>query len=288
MDRREFLKRLENIKTDKGGRNNSRSPNKPLLLLYALGQFLQGNKQFTYEATFPKLASLLEEYGPSVKSEQNTWDPFVRLKNDGIWYITPDIDTGGTKVRKGDLVSNKVLGKFIDEVLKLLQSDRSVVSEAAGILLDNHFPETLHDEILKRTNLDIGVRTYKKRDSSFRKKIMSIYEGSCAVCGFQAKMNEVIVGVEAAHIKWHEAHGPDSEENGMALCSLHHKLFDKGIFTVTPDYEIIVSEQATGKGTFDTLVSEFHGKGIVKPSSTIYLPSLEFTEWHVKEVFKSY
>ncbi|SDJ09204.1 phosphorothioated DNA-binding restriction endonuclease [Salimicrobium halophilum] len=288
MNKGNLINQLDKIKTDKGGRNNSRSPNKPLLLLYALGQFLRGNKQLWYKETAKNLVSLLDEYGPSIKGEQNTWDPFVRLKNDGIWYVTPDIETAGARVRKRDLVNTNILGGFTDEVIQLFQMDKSVVSEAASILLNNHFPETLHDEILKRTGFDIGVRTYKKRNPAFRRKIMEAYDERCAVCGFQAKMNEAIVAVEAAHIKWHEAHGPDTEENGMALCSLHHKLFDKGIFTVTPGYEIVVSDRATGRGPFKALVTDFHGKDIMKPASTIYLPSPEFTEWHVKEVFKSY
>jgi putative restriction endonuclease len=40
------------------------------------------------------------------------------------------------------------------------------------------------------------------------------------------------LGLEAAHIKWFQAGGPDIEANGLAMCSLHHKLFDLGVFTI--------------------------------------------------------
>jgi putative restriction endonuclease len=53
----------------------------------------------------------------------------------------------------------------------------------------------------------------------------------------------VSMGVEAAHIKWHQFGGPDVEANGFALCALHHALFDRGTFTVDPSGRIELSEQ---------------------------------------------
>jgi HNH endonuclease len=47
-------------------------------------------------------------------------------------------------------------------------------------------------------------------------------------------------GLEAAHIKWFQARGPDVVQNGLALCSLHHKIFDLGAFTVLPESHQIV------------------------------------------------
>ncbi len=42
------------------------------------------------------------------------------------------------------------------------------------------------------------------------------------VCGFNVRIADSLVALEAAHIKWHQAGGPDMEYNGIALCSLHH------------------------------------------------------------------
>jgi predicted restriction endonuclease len=50
----------------------------------------------------------------------------------------------------------------------------------------------------------------------------------------------------AAHIRWHLAHGPDVECNWLALCVLHHKLFDLGAFTLSQDGMLVVSELANG------------------------------------------
>jgi putative restriction endonuclease len=40
--------------------------------------------------------------------------------------------------------------------------------------------------------------------------------------------------------------GPDDVDNGLCLCSLHHKLFDKGVLGVDDGHRILVSQQFVG------------------------------------------
>jgi putative restriction endonuclease len=44
--------------------------------------------------------------------------------------------------------------------------------------------------------------------------------------------------------------GPDEESNGPALCTLHHKLFDRGVFTLSDTLNVVVSERASGTRGF--------------------------------------
>jgi putative restriction endonuclease len=74
--------------------------------------------------------------------------------------------------------------------------------------------------------------------------VLTAYQFQCAGCGFNVRVGDLLVFLEAAHIKWHQAGGPDSEANGVALCALHHKLFDRGAFTLSKDMKIQVSEKA--------------------------------------------
>lgn len=94
------------------------------------------------------------------------------------------------------------------------------------------------------------------------------------------------VALEAAHIKWHQAGGPDVEVNGLALCSLHHKLFDRGAFTLSNDLEILVSDGAYGSVGFQEWLMRFHGQKLNFPQRQTYYPSENYTRWHVKEVFQ--
>ena len=128
--------------------------------------------------------------------------------------------------------------------------------------------------------------TRRKRDPAFRARILTAYEYACAVCGFDVRLGTQVMGLEAAHIQWHQAGGPDEERNGLALCSLHHKAFDLGAFTIQPDCVVLVSEQAYGRRGFEEWLLKFHGQSIREPQRDSYLPAESFLTWHKKEVFK--
>lgn len=42
--------------------------------------------------------------------------------------------------------------------------------------------------------------------------------------------------------------GPDDVDNGLCLCALHHKLFDKGVLGVGDGHRILVSREFVGRG----------------------------------------
>jgi putative restriction endonuclease len=92
--------------------------------------------------------------------------------------------------------------------------------------------------------------------------------------------------LEAAHIKWHQAGGPDVETNGVALCVLHHRVFDLGAFTINSQLTILVSEKANGSRGLDETLLRFHGTTLRKPQRPEFVPQGEFTDWHRQEVFK--
>ena len=72
----------------------------------------------------------------------------------------------------------------------------------------------------------------------------------------------------------------------MALCSLHHKIFDLGAFTLSPKGVLLVSDQANGSaGLQETLLSH-HGKKLRTPQRPEWAPHSSFVGWHEKEVFK--
>jgi uncharacterized protein len=68
----------------------------------------------------------------------------------------------------------------------------------------------------------------RRRDPRFREEILRIYERRCAVCGYDGRLGTTDLAIEAAHIKWHAAGGPDAAENGLALCSFHHVALEPG------------------------------------------------------------
>ncbi|GAA1332524.1 hypothetical protein GCM10009660_07110 [Catellatospora bangladeshensis] len=75
------------------------------------------------------------------------------------------------------------------------------------------------------------------------------WDRQCAFCGFDGQLGAATVGVEAAHIRWFAFDGPDTPDNGLALCSLHHKLFDHGALGLAQDLRITVSAKFTSRTT---------------------------------------
>lgn len=275
-------------------RGGQRAPHKPLLILYALSQCIQTEKRFiSFSEIDQKFKNLLMEFGPTRKSYHPEY-PFWRLQNDGLWELKNAENVtsrkGNTDAKKSELIKYNVLGGFTQEIYNLLISNKDQVPDIASSILEKNFPASIHEDILQAVGLDLEFKenVRKRRDPNFRDKVLNAYEYQCAVCGFNVRVGNSLVAIEAAHIKWHQAGGPDSEENGVALCALHHKLFDRGAFTITNDMEINVSDRAHGTSGFNEWLMAYHGKEIKKPQRPSYYPMPEYVSWHISEVFQGY
>ena len=290
MDKSQLKQLFENMNVWKRG--EERAPHKPLLLLYALGKCQQGEpRALSYAEIDPVLQALLRSFGPSRKSYHSEY-PFWRLQRDGIWELQGaelvSSRQGNTDAKKSDLLKFNVSGGFPESIYEILRENPRLITEIACDLLERNFPSSIHDDILDAVGLELGVETITraKRDPQFRTRILTIYGYTCAVCNFDVRLGESSIGVEAAHIKWHQAGGPDCERNGLALCILHHKLFDRGAFTVSDDRHVQVSENANGSQGFAEWLLSFHGQSIRSPLDSQYKPKDEYLHWHRRQVFR--
>ncbi len=268
-------------------RNGERAPHKPLLLLYALSRLDRNEPRLvSYEAVKENLKHLLVEFGPLRRNYVSSY-PFLRLTSDGIWGLTGKNRLDPRQdFSDGALIDNDTHGGFTEEIYTMLSKDRKLIRELASILLEQNFPETIHDDILNEVGLEMDLTGKLRRDPQFRDRILKAYEYKCAVCGFNVRLGNVLIAVDAAHIKWHQAGGPDREENGIALCTMHHKLFDRGVFTLNESLKLQVAELAHGTEGFEEWLMRYHGKQIRPPQSPLYRPKDSYLNWHVKEVFK--
>jgi putative restriction endonuclease len=196
------------------------------------------------------------------------------------------LKTGDTIPRVAALRSPEVRAGFSDDVQAALAADPGLVTAIAGRILEQHFPESLHQDILDAVGLTFErTLTRRRRDPDFRRRVLNAYEYRCAVCGFDVRLGSVSIALDAAHIRWHQAGGPDEETNGLALCVLHHKIFDLGAFTVS-DGLVLVSDQAHGTSGFHETLMAHHGKAVREPQRPDWRPGPEHLAWHGREVFK--
>lgn len=247
-------------------RANEQAPHKPLLLLLALSDLHNaGRRWLPFSEVEQRLPGLLREFGPR-RTQANANYPFWRLQTDGIWTVR-DAErftrNSSGDVSTGQLRSAHAEGGFTDETYRLLKQQPGLLGDLVSRILETHFPETMHDDIRQALGLDTlyemaaaqPAADRRVRDPRFRELVLNAYGRQCAICGFQLRMGDALVGLDAAHIQWHQAGGPAIVQNGLALCVLHHKLFDRGVFTVLEGLTVAVSELAKGAAVLGDALS---------------------------------
>lgn len=290
METKQLLEIVQNLTIHtKDGR---RSPHKPLMLLYGLGQWQSGRPEWNYGEIEQPMKQLLLEFAP-YNSKANPSNPFWRLRKDGVFSfqnesLVSEDQSGNPSVTL--LRKPEVQATFSPEISDLLQREPESLRTITRYLLEANFPEKLHETILSSVGLDLEPtlpRERRRRDPEFRKKILRAYEHRCAVCQFGLQLDGHSFGIEAAHIQWHTEGGPDVISNGLALCPTHHTLFDYGAFMIDDDLLVGVSQLVTGFDVAGQQLKAMHGLPIGKPTSGTHdYPAPEYLAWHRREVFK--
>ncbi|MFJ6139191.1 phosphorothioated DNA-binding restriction endonuclease [Kitasatospora sp. NPDC092286] len=278
------------------GSNEVRAPHKPLLLLYALGSYQQdAGGELRYGVVEGELKRLLVEYGPPHATTPAY--PFHHLVSDGVWEVRTDRGEGspGTGVR--ELRASGATGRLAAGLRAALARDPSLLGRLVRVLLDSYFPPSLHVELCEAVGLDLeGVETgvpggggggsRRQRDRRMRELILTAYEFQCAFCGYDGALGGSVVGLEAAHVRWWSYDGPDTVDNGLCLCSLHHKLFDKGVMGLGEDHRILVSQRFVGRGEASRQqVLALAGRSVIGPQPGLPAVAGRHREWHVRQVF---
>lgn len=273
-------------------RGGQRAPHKPLLLLLALARVARGEPRLIpFGEIDEPLQGLLKRYGPPRKSYHPEY-PFWRLQNDGLWEVPGSEHLtrrgGQTDVLKSELLKYSVVGGFPEPIYALLRKDATLRMQLASSLLDAHFPASLHADILSEVGLSLEARSRRLgRDAAFRTEVMRAYEHRCAVCGYDVRLGDGDLALEAGHIKWRQANGPDTVQNGLALCAIHHKALDRGAIGLTEYLRILVSADLYGQGWANDWFLRYSGGRLRLPHSNSLVPDGAYIAWHSREVFRA-
>lgn len=271
-----------------------RAPHKPLLLLYALGRFQreEGDGELRYSAVEEDLKRLLAEYGPVNRTSPAY--PFHHLVSDGVWEVRSNRGDGspGTGVR--ELRATHAAGRLVPELRVALRREPSLLGRMAQVLLDANFPPSLHGELCEAVGLELEpaeatrlTAVRRQRDRRMRELVLTAYEHRCAFCGYDGRIGSVPVGLEAAHVRWWAFDGPDDVDNGLCLCALHHKLFDKGVLGVGDQHRILVSQRFVGHGgAARAQVTELSGRPLLGPQPGTAPVAAPHRAWHLTQVFQ--
>ena len=292
----DLLGRVQTMRV--GSRHGRRSPHKPLLLLHSIGRHFNGDERLsTFADLEDDINRLIRQYGLP-DSRENAYHPFWHLRNDRLWEIDrPQLvrTTAAGHAYITDLRAHAIRGGLVPDFLDALDSNPNFVWQVVLGLLNDFVPPSLHDDLLRDVGLlgkvgpsvPTGTRsTQARRDPSFRRTVIDAYRYRCALCELDVRVDGQPIGIEAAHIRWHSARGPAQVVNGIALCVLHHKFFDLGLFTVLPDLKVLVGGLAVGASAEESL-NKYSGSILpVIPDRVDHRPGAEYLDWHKRAVFR--
>lgn len=291
MSESDALRRLTGLRQYQG--DGKRAPHKPLLVLLALGQMNSaGSSSLSWSVAQERLGALLAEFGTSsTVGASSAAYPFTRLRSDGVWELSREVPNDNV----GPLNAAPIEGHFSPEIEAELRRSPDTLNAVARALVEGQFPLTIAPDVLSAVGLDPdaifstsasgGTPTARKRDASWRHRILAAWDRACAFCGYDGALAGAPVGIEAAHVRWFNFAGPDDLDNGLALCSLHHKLLDRGAIGLRDPGTVVVSTRFSAVGAVGRAVYELHGREL-RPRPGTRLPADTYVAWHTSEVFK--
>ncbi len=284
-----------------GHRGKERAPHKPLLLLLALRHLRQGHARMRpYREIAFELGVLLTRFGPPRRKHHPEY-PFQRLPGDGLWEIqglqSHHWDRSG-QLRPHLLQHSEVKGGLPSAVHHLLMGNSVLLKQTVEYLLQSHFPDSFHQDLLEAVALqdvlypaewdEVEIaRLIRPRDPRFRANVIRAYEYRCAICEYDIRLDNHLMGLEAAHIRWHSSGGPDEVPNGLALCVIHHRAFDRGGIGLSDNLDLLVSSELHGQNeAWDFWFQKYEGQTIRMPRLTQHGPLPEYLNWHRQQVFR--
>ena len=127
-----------------------------------------------------------------------------------------------------------------------------------------------------------GGRT---RDPLFKELVLRISEHRYAFKEFSGRLANTTVGLDAAQVQWHAAGGPDGKENGIAICMLHHRLFDRGALSLDNNHRVLGSKHFAGLNEGSTTVTALAHRPSRSPINGRQRPNSSHLARHRREVF---
>jgi len=126
------------------------------------------------------------------------------------------------------------------------------------------------------------VTEQRVKQHFFRCSVLSSYRGRCCLSG----LSDTRLLMASHIVPWSsDKENRLNPSNGLCLSAIHDKAFDRGLITISDNYEVMLSEQL--KRNDDAFVAQIflplEGRRIELPEK--FIPSIEFLARHRNEFF---
>ena len=290
-------------------RNMGLAPHKPILLLSILDEIGRGRITDNEIILTVELVSAFREYWQVLPLPPGNWlervyMPYRYLYQDGFWHFVKN-DEALTGKEVGEPHSIPDARSRVDyaclemDLWQLLQEKPArealhahLLQVYFGIIPSQVQPIVAADPVAAQVDKLVADAQSKPkpkaakivkegdveylRSALFPKVIYAIYNNTCAVCGLGVRIGDSRV-LNASHIRDFALFGDNHPSNGLALCHNHHWGFDRGGFSITDDYKLLVSPKMTDTPDFVSA-----GSSIYLPASPKCYPDPAALAWHRK------
>ena len=131
------------------------------------------------------------------------------------------------------------------------------------------------DLVLRRQYAEVTVKR-RLHQPVFRQRVLAAYRSQCAIC--HLRHDELL---DAAHIKEDADGGQPVVPNGLAMCAIHHRAFDKNVLGITPAYEVRIRPDILEEEDGPTLkyaLQGLHKSRLIVPRVKAAHPNSELLE----------
>lgn len=290
QSQRLWLERLSSLKQD---RARGPAPHKPLLLLVVLDLVEEGKLTSRLMPRDGSLAFRFSSYWTIIAHRRTSRPdvrlPFYHMRTDGFW--TPlDADGKVSAARE-----TAALARLDPEFLECA-ADPAFRELARRTLTARYFEPNERAELYRLCGIEVpssdlvaaeaarfirSDRDEARRDAKFLVRVLPAYDFTCALTRYQMIAVDGSSPLDAAHIQQFKRGGPNDLANGLALSKTAHWLFDRGFWSITDHYKILVKASAFEEaGEFSQLLKPHAGREIMLPKSRHHWPAPRFLAWH--------
>lgn len=292
------------------------APHKPVLLLSVIELIEGGAIAENKILVSPELAEVFLKYWPRVtKRKPDFVMPFFHLKSEGFWHLHPNAEYEtalkvASQIKGVSRLREVVAHARLNDDLFLLLNDARDRETIRQTIIRTYFPKYKEqlESLIEKTQ-QIGVyresliddvqlpfttqkpKTRSQMDSTirsagFRQAIMRLYDYTCAACELRIVTMDGESATDAAHIVPFSVSKNDDVRNGISFCKLHHWAFDKGLFSLGEDYQIVVSDLMSDQRPTECRLTELRDKPILLPDRAQLYPAQDAMAWHREKKLK--
>jgi len=140
-------------------------------------------------------------------------------------------------------------------------------------------PEVREDPREYRTRVQSG------RNARFRIEVVVLaYRHTCALTGYRMTTVDMESIVDAAHIHEFKDGRNNDPRNGMALTKNAHWQFDRGLWSLDENYQVILNkEKFVEEGGPGQRLADLDGRRVFLPNDPKYWPEQGYLSWHRRQ-----